>query len=554
MSASNAALQEARVVHAPFVGPVERRSVLDRAHRGDVEGALGVVASFDAGLRVSRRRRLAALLAIMGPGLVVMVADNDAGGVSVYAQAGQNYGLRLLWPLLLLAPALYINQEMVARLGAVTGAGHARLIFERFGRRWGAFAFGDLLALNLLTIVTELIGVSLALGYFGVSRFVAVPLAAAALVVLTATGSFRRWERAMYVLVAVNLVAVPLAVLSHPHATGVAAAAVPRLGGDARTTPLLFVVALVGTTVAPWQLFFHQSNVVDKRITSRWLGYERIDTLVGTVFFALGAVAVLVACAYAFGGSALHGDFLDAGAVAHALNGRLGAPAGALFALVLLNASILGAGVVGLSTSYAIGDVAGVKHSLHRSWRDARTFHASFAAALAIAAAVVLLPGLPLGLVTTAVQALAGILLPSATVFLVLLCNDRAVLGPWTNPRWLNAVAALVVALMLELSALLTLSTLFPRLDLRLTATALAAGLLLALALVGLTSRSRASSADVLEPTPWQRLTWTMPPLESLPLPAGSRGRTIGLVVLRAYLLLAAILLVVKAVGIALPH
>jgi NRAMP (natural resistance-associated macrophage protein)-like metal ion transporter len=360
VSASNAALQEARVVHAPFVGPVERRSVLDRAHRGDVEGALGVVASFDAGLRVSRRRRLAALLAIMGPGLVVMVADNDAGGVSVYAQAGQNYGLRLLWPLLLLAPVLFINQEMVARLGAVTGAGHARLIFERFGRRWGAFAFGDLLALNLLTIVTELIGVSLALGYFGVSRFVAVPLAAAGLVVLTATGSFRRWERAMYVLVAVNLVAVPLAVLSHPHAGGVAAAAVPRLGCSAHTTSLLFVVALVGTTVAPWQLFFHQSNVVDKRITSRWLGYERIDTLVGTVFFALGAVAVLVACAYAFGGSSLHGGFVDAGAVAHALNSRLGAPAGALFALILLNASILGAGVVALMNAGALGSGAGI--------------------------------------------------------------------------------------------------------------------------------------------------------------------------------------------------
>ena len=552
MSASNAALQDTRVVHAPFVGPVERRSALDRAHRGDLEGALGVVASFDAGLRVSRRRRLAALLAVMGPGLVVMVADNDAGGVSVYAQAGQNYGLRLLWPLLLLAPVLFINQEMVARLGAVTGAGHARLIYERFGRRWGAFAFGDLLALNLLTIVTELIGVSLAVGYFGVSRSVAVPLAAAALVVLTATGSFRRWERAMFALVAVNLVAVPLAVLSHPHATGVAAAAVPRLGGGVHTTPLLFVVALVGTTVAPWQLFFHQSNVVDKRITSRWLGYERIDTLVGTVFFALGAVAVLVACAYAFGGSSLHGDFLDAGAVAHGLDSRLGAPAGALFALVLLNASILGAGVVALSMSYAIGDVAGVKHSLHRSWRDARVFHASFAAALAIAAVVVLLPGLPLGLVTTAVQALAGILLPSASVFLLLLCNDRAVLGPWTNPRWLNAVAALVVVLMLELSALLTLSTLFPHLDLRLTAPALAAGLLLGLALVGLTSRARAESA-AQEATPWQRLTWTMPPLESLPRPAGSRGRTVGLVVLRAYLLLAAVLLVVKAVGLVLP-
>src|SRR5579862_9872429 len=130
------------VVDGAFSRPADRRSVLDRAHRGDIEGALGIVRSFDTGPRLSRRSRLATLLAIMGPGLVVMVADNDAGGVSVYAQAGQDYGLRLLWPLLLLAPVLFVNQEMVARLGTVTGAGHARLIFERFGRRWGVFALG----------------------------------------------------------------------------------------------------------------------------------------------------------------------------------------------------------------------------------------------------------------------------------------------------------------------------------------------------------------------------------------------------------------------------
>ena len=484
------------------------------------------------------------MLAVMGPGLVVMVADNDAGGVSIYAQAGQNYGLRLLLPLLVLAPVLFVNQEMVARLGAVTGAGHARLIFERFGRRWGAFAFGDLLALNLLTLVTELIGMRLALGYFGVSSFVAVPAAVVALVLLTATGSFRRWERAMYVLVAVNLIAVPLALLSHPDPGRLAASEIP--GQGAWTAPfVLFVIALVGTTVAPWQLFFHQSNVVDKRISARWLGYERLDTLVGTLLFTLGAVAVLIACAYAFAGSAFQGRFADAGAVARGLDSQLGAPAGALFALLLLNASVLGAGVVALSTSYAIGDVAGVRHSLHRSWRDARTFHASFAVALVIAATVVLLPGLPLGVATIAVQALAGVLLPSASVFLLLLCNDRAVLGPWTNPRWLNVLATLVVALMLGLSALLTLTTLFPRIDVAVAGVAVAVTLLagLALAAVG-GGASRVRFAG----TPWERLTWTMPQLETLPRPAVSRTRTVGLIVLRAYLVVAAAGVVFKVV------
>jgi Mn2+/Fe2+ NRAMP family transporter len=543
---------EGAVVAAPFAPAADRRSVLDRAHRGDIEGAFGRVLSFDTGPRTTLRRRLATFLAVIGPGLVVMVADNDAGGIAVYAEAGQNYGLALAWLLLLLAPVLFVNQEMVARLGAVTGAGHARLIFERFGRRWGAFALGDLVLLNFLTVVTQFIGVALALGYFGVSRYASVPLAALALVLTTASGSFRRWERAMYLLIAMNLLVVPLVVVSEPDAGAVARASVPGFGGDLDTTTLLFVIALVGTTVAPWQLFFHQSNVVDKRITTRWLGYERVDTLVGTVLFVVGAIAILVTCAFAFGGTPLHGAFVDAGTVATGLEDRLGAPAGALFALVLLNASILGAGVVTLATSYALGDVYGVKHSLHRSWRDARTFHGTFAGLVALAAAVVLLPGLPLGLVTTAVQALAGILLPSASVFLLLLCNDRAVLGPWVNPRWLNAVATLVVAVLLVLSALLTLTTLLPGVAVERVALALVGSLTAVLAGLAVTSLRHGGTRERFRGTPWERATWTMPPLETLARPPLSRGRTMGLAVLRIYLAIAALLLIVKAVQLAL--
>src|ERR1700686_3883280 len=184
--------------------------VLDDAHIGDIRGALGTIRMHDTGERHGWRSRAMALLAIMGPGLIVMVGDNDAGGVSTYAQAGQNYGTSLLWVLLLLIPVLIVNQEMVIRLGAVTGVGHARLIFERFGRFWGGFSVGDLFLLNFLTIVTEFIGVSLALGYFGVSQYVAVPIAAAALVVVTASGSFRTWERAMFVFVTASLLVFPL--------------------------------------------------------------------------------------------------------------------------------------------------------------------------------------------------------------------------------------------------------------------------------------------------------------------------------------------------------
>ena len=205
-------------------------------------------------------------LAIIGPGIIVMVGDNDAGGVSTYAQAGQDYGYSLLWTLLLLIPVLIVNQEMVVRLGVVTGVGHAGLINERFGRFWGWFSVGDLFILNFLTIVTEFIGVSLALRYFGVSPYISVPITAVVLVGITASGSFRRWEQAMFAFIAVSLVLVPLALLSDPHYGAIAYHfVVPGVQGGVTSDAVLLIIAIVGTTVAPWQLFFQQSNVIDKR-------------------------------------------------------------------------------------------------------------------------------------------------------------------------------------------------------------------------------------------------------------------------------------------------
>src|SRR6202790_4974456 len=186
----------------------DHSAVLDEAHLGDIQGAFGTIRQHDLDTRRSWSARLLTLFAIMGPGLIVMVGDNDAGGVSTYSQAGQNFGLTLLWTLPLLLPVLVVNQEMVVRLGAVTGVGHARLINERFGKFWGAFSVGDLFILNFLTIATEFIGVSLALGYFGVSKFVSVPAAALALVAITATGTFRSWERFMYVFISANFLVI----------------------------------------------------------------------------------------------------------------------------------------------------------------------------------------------------------------------------------------------------------------------------------------------------------------------------------------------------------
>ncbi len=545
---------------ATAVGPVPERilvspsPVLDSAHVGDIEGALGRIRLDDDATRSGWRRRLVTFLAIVGPGLIVMIGDNDAGGVATYAQAGQNYGYSLLWVLLLLIPVLIVNQEMVVRLGAVTGVGHARLIIERFGRFWGAFSVGDLFLLNFLTIVTEFIGVSLALRYFGITPYASVPAAAVLLVIIAASGSFRRWERAMFLFIAASLVLLPLLLLSHPSYGSVAYHfVVPGIQGGVSSDAILLIIAIVGTTVAPWQLFFQQSNVIDKRITPRFIGYERADTSLGAVVVVLGAAAILIVAVFAVRGSALVGHFTSALGVATAL-GMHSRVMGALFAIVLLDASIIGAAAVTLSTSYAFGDVFGIKHSLHRKFSDARPFYASYAAMIALAAGIVLIPGAPLGLLTTAVQALAGVLLPSASVFLLLLCNDAQVLGPWMNHRWLNILASGIIGVLLALSGTLVVTTLFPRVNSARVAIAL---LLLLLTGAGATggwlwlTRSR-RPPPVPHPrtimSRAQRQSWRMPQLALLKPVTWSPGTRLAMSMLRGYLLISVVLLVVKAV------
>src|SRR6202011_5888107 len=196
--------------------PTIHTAVLDKAHLGDIHGALGSIAEDDFAPRSTLSARLKTLLAILGPGLIVMVGDNDAGAFGTYTQAGQNYGTTLLWTLVLLIPVLYVNQEMVLRLGAVTGVGHARVILERFGKFRGAFSVIDLFILNALTIVTEFIGITLAAGYLGVPKLVAVLLAAGVIVAAAFTGSFRRFERIAVTFCAGSLLLIPLVLLTHP--------------------------------------------------------------------------------------------------------------------------------------------------------------------------------------------------------------------------------------------------------------------------------------------------------------------------------------------------
>ncbi|MGH8148785.1 MAG: NRAMP family divalent metal transporter, partial [Steroidobacteraceae bacterium] len=404
--------------------PAAGTAALDEAHGADIRGALGTIRRGEPAARGGWRTRLATLLAVIGPGLIVMVGDNDAGAFGTYTQAGQNYGTTLAWTLLLLIPVLYVNQEMVVRLGVVTRTGHARLILQRFGRFWGAFSVIDLFLLNALTIVTEFIGVSLALGYLGVPREIGVIAAAGVIIAAGGTGDFRTFERVSLLLVCGSFLLVPVFVWVHPPAGEIARGLLtPRLPAHtASTDVMLLIVAIVGTTVAPWQLFFQQSYLIDKRITQRFVRYARADLWIGIAVVVLGAVAMMAFAAQAFAGRPGFGHFTDAGAVAAGLGQYAGRAAGACFALALIDASIIGAMAVSLSTAYAIGDVLSLGHSLNHKPREAKVFYAVYAGLVAISAALVLAPGTPLGLITNAVQTLAGVLLPSATVFLLLLC------------------------------------------------------------------------------------------------------------------------------------
>jgi NRAMP (natural resistance-associated macrophage protein)-like metal ion transporter len=536
-----------------------RNAVLDSQHTGDIRGALGTIRLDDTSPRRGLSAQFKTLLAILGPGLIVMVGDNDAGAFATYGQAGQNYGTRLLWTLLLLVPVLYVNQEMVLRLGAVTGVGHARLILERFGKFWGAFSVIDLFILNALTIITEFIGITLASGYLGLPKVVAVALAAMVIIGSAFTGSFRRFERMAIGLCVGSLLLIPIYFLSHPAASQMGKGFVTPVmpGGSGQlATVMLLIIGIVGTTVAPWQLFFQQSYVIDKRITPRFIKYEKGDLWIGIVVVVLGAGAIMGFTAAAFAGHADAGHFTNAAGLAAGLQAHAGRVAGVLFAVALLDASIIGAFAVSLSTAYAIGDVFGLKHSLHRGVKGAKGFYAIYGGLVLAAAAVVLIPGSPLGLLTEGVQALAGVLLPSAAIYLLLLCNDREVLGPWVNGRRTNLFTGTVVAVLVALSVILTASVLDPGITARQIVIILA-GCCGAAILGVLAVAAWRLHMGTLAQAPIDRAgreNWRMPQLALLKRPRVPLGRKVGMSILRSYLAVATVLVAVKIIELALGH
>jgi Mn2+/Fe2+ NRAMP family transporter len=415
-------------------------------------------------VRHSWQKHLLTFLMVFGPGLIVMEADNDAGAVSTYMQAGGQYGLHLLWLLVVLLPICYFVQEMVARLGIATGKGHAAMIYERFGKWWGRFSLIDLLVVNFLTLITEFAAISLALSAFGISPYISVPVSALGLTLMVVTGSYLRWERIVIVLCLMDLTWFALAYVVHPNwASAAHNATIPTMPLGGVTSGLVFlVIAIVGTTIAPWQLFFQQSCVAEKRLRFSDLKWARLDTLIGAIFTVCVAGAMMLVGNYGY----QHGIvFEDPAQFADAILPTAGHFARNGILLLMVNAAVLGTTAISLASAWAYGEVKGWEHSLHKKLWEAPGFYATYIACVGAAAAIVLIPHVPLQLVIISVQVFAGLILPSAIIFLQLLLNDHALLGDrWVNRPWNNWINWTIIIVLFALSLLLAAQVMLPNL------------------------------------------------------------------------------------------
>jgi Mn2+/Fe2+ NRAMP family transporter len=408
------------------------------------------------------KRNLLTFLMVVGPGLIVMEADNDAGAVSTYVQAGAQYGTHLLWLLAVLLPITYFVQEMVVRLGIATGEGHAAMIYRRFGKWWGLFSLLDLQIVNFLTLVTEFAAISLALSKMGIAPPLAILGAVAGLMALVLTGSYLRWERMVIGLCLLDVIWIALAAYGHRSAAQIAHDSLVVSLPMGRVSPSLIflMIAIVGTTIAPWQLFFQQSCIADKRLRFSDLKWSRLDTFIGACF-----TIVVAGCMMLVGDIAYqhHVAFTDPAQMAVALAPVCGAFVRNGLLLLMVNASILGSTAISLSSAWAYGEVKGWSHSLHKPIREAPGFYAVYVLCLLAAGGVVLIPGAPLQVIIVGVQVLAGVMLPSAVVFLQLLLNDRELLGDeFVNRPWNNVVNWTIIGLLFVLSLILAAQVIAP--------------------------------------------------------------------------------------------
>ena len=399
-------------------------------------------------------KALVGLAAILGPGLISANAGNDAGGIITYASAGSQFGYRTLFLMVAVTVALVVVQEMCSRLGAYTGEGLGALIREQFPLRSGATAMVLLFVANAGLTVSEFAGIGGAMEIFGVSRYIAVPIALVGIWAVTVLGNYSRAERVFLVMGLVFLAYPVAAFLGHPKAGAVFSNLLwPHF---LHTKAFLFLaVALIGTTITPYMQFYLTSAVVDKGVTPKTYRGERIDTVNGAILGDIVSIFIIIATAAAIGGT---GALNSVGQAAAALKPVAGAAASQLFALGLLGASLLAATVVPLSTAYAISETVGVERSLSRKLREAPFFYGLFTVQLVIGAAVALLPGNAVSLVINA-QVLNGFITPILLAYILILANRRSVLGDAANGAVFRVVATICVAVVGALSAFVLVQT-----------------------------------------------------------------------------------------------
>jgi Mn2+/Fe2+ NRAMP family transporter len=413
----------------------------------------------------SSRARLLWLLA--GPGVLVMLGENDGPSMLSYAATGAKFGLGFFLPFVVLTFGMaVVVQEMTVRLGAATHRGHAELIFDRFGPFWGWFSMLDLGLGNFLTLITEFIAIRAGLGFFGVPPWAAILLALIVLYAALMSHRYWTWERLTLAAALFNLIFIPVALMTHPHWPSVARAFVTwsPLPGFNKDT-LLIVLADIGATVTPWMLFFQQSATVDKGMTAKDIRFGRIDTVLGAALAAAAALATILATAPLFAHAhTMSADNFQAAEFAQALVPIIGRFGASLFALGMVEAGIVAAITISTSSAYAFGEVARKPHSLNLPMGEGKSFYAVLTLCAMAAAAIVLIPGLPLVYVVLVVNVVAVLAMPPALVFLFMLVNDKEVMGDLVSPLWANLLTAGVVLILTAAGILFGLTILFPNL------------------------------------------------------------------------------------------
>ncbi len=405
------------------------------------------------------RARLVLFLAVVGPGFITSNVDNDAGGIWTYSVAGAQFGYSLLWVMIPTTVALVVVQEMAARMGAVTGKGLSDLIREEFGFRITFFLMAALVVTNFGNIMAEFAGVASSLELFGVSRYLIVPLAAAAVWLLVVQGTYSSVEKIFLVASLFYVCYIVAGILAHPNwrAAATATVSTPEALGMRNYGFLYMVIGLVGTTIAPWMQFYLQASVVEKGITPRQYRASRVDVVVGCLFAAVVAWFIIVACAATLNANGITG-IRDAADAAQALRPLAGDYAYILFAAGLFNASLFAASILPISTSYAVCEGLGFESGLDKKFHEAPAFYWLYTLLIVTGAGALLVPNVPLTHIMVLSQVVNGVLLPFVLIFMLLLTNDRELMGDYVNTRLFNGVAwvTVVVMIILTLGMLIT--------------------------------------------------------------------------------------------------